>query len=1217
MVSLPYRIRETGEGSDRESEPEKTLEREQNREGTNPGAEGELERRIKEFQEKIVAEEEESRNRENSDALKEHEERIEPPERTLSDFEEKVLDAFEEFGIDREKAKAHWTEGQIENIEDALCVSDKERAESDKETHEFEEKGREKSEPLSEYAVTDEGGGLVCALELGQGEESSLVEVEGLQHEDSGPDETNETNECAAITEEQVRETEQEAVEATAENQGTISDSLRALESTRSAEEEKGNDEPVFADSEKVSDERRISTTSEDTNELPTESTERAFAKSNPEVVEESTHDESIELDSDDSGELAEYQGDETELHEGRVYEHLSNDERIRSGSEGSTVDPSQTEAHTEVDTCSQELIEAGTESQDQELDEEEHEAEEMAEECPPQSGNIMAGFFPEGDPVIKPMLPEGSHFGLFPETEEDRVRARLKELFDSLSEEEKEEVREFIRSEVESVEELEELIALFPECQYDPDFKTTYEEAVEYVRTRQEVRSEKDSTPPRLIQEIRNREAERRWAEIVLLGTRDGGSPTKREVVPDDTHDGQEVAPKNRRYRPHTGKPRPVRLCQPVVMGRKIRSTRQLENIIAKHHPGLMERKDIRTLMTDASTFFELKEALRGHTAVRQHEVDEIGKRLHITKDTARGRVFYGQTPLVFQILNERLSIGEAKLLLRKYRVKLRGITCWEDVQRRLDKMYPGKEYEQIPDYATRKEAALGFFPLMEMLEGGGSTKELARRANMSVRTARYWMSGEIPWLARHVLPRSSSSGNRQMRHLQKVKMRFPVIRGKEIRSIEELRTLIEHDFPAIKERKDYEELVHTAEQYFIVKAGFSSRAFFRVDELPELEKRTRRSTETVKQWLIGKAFPMVFNLLGDALSLKEAQSVLHRLVTKLNGVTSFDIMMKRLSTLYTLEDLKTVPGYAEDTKNARRFFLLIETLAKGGLTKDMARRSGLAVNQPQKWLLEYSRPRLIRTAAQIPAREPRDGYKWLPMRILPPDTLKDFVQVPVEIRSPQDLYAVLRQIKSIKSPQMTQWMSRFGSISKRTAFMYALGSIISDGGFHRRIGTSFPVFISLSSGYAWSEKFGEAFSYCLGKNGIVCKFEGPQKKKSGPPQLLWRTMSSPFFIWVMRTLLGLGKASKTNSEIRADWVLMLDRGLRVTLLQGWADGDGYASVRGFAPGISTKMNKPLVRDLLSSLGIASNMGSNGVLINRERIHSQSCSATIVQECQ
>lgn len=28
--------------------------------------------------------------------------------------------------------------------------------------------------------------------------------------------------------------------------------------------------------------------------------------------------------------------------------------------------------------------------------------------------------------------------------------------------------------------------------------------------------------------------------------------------------------------------------------------------------------------------------------------------------------------------------------------------------------------------------------------------------------------------------------------------------------------------------------------------------------------------------------------------------------------------------------------------------------------------------------------------------------------------------------------------------------------------------------------------------------------------------------------------------------------------------------------------------------------MNKPLVRDLLSSLGIASNMGSNGVLINR-----------------
>ena len=210
---------------------------------------------------------------------------------------------------------------------------------------------------------------------------------------------------------------------------------------------------------------------------------------------------------------------DETEFSDYRVDEPLSNGKRIGSESRKHMNDSSQREEHNEAGAYSQELIEAGTESKNQESDMEANESDKTDDERSAESEHIMSGLFPEGDPVFRPMIPEGSHFGLFPETEEDRVREQLKELFDSLTEEQKEEIRELIRPDIESVEELDELVALFPDSQCHPDFKTMYEKAVEYVQTEKARRGESDHEKPTLIQYLMNYEAERRWADLVFWG--------------------------------------------------------------------------------------------------------------------------------------------------------------------------------------------------------------------------------------------------------------------------------------------------------------------------------------------------------------------------------------------------------------------------------------------------------------------------------------------------------------------------------------------------------------------------------------------------------------------------------------------------------------------------------------------------------------------------
>ena len=83
-------------------------------------------------------------------------------------------------------------------------------------------------------------------------------------------------------------------------------------------------------------------------------------------------------------------------------------------------------------------------------------------------------------------------------------------------------------------------------------------------------------------------------------------------------------------------------------------------------------------------------------------------------------------------------------------------------------------------------------------------------------------------------------------------------------------------------------------------------------------------------------------------------------------------------------------------------------------------------------------------------------------------------------------------------------------------------------------------------------------------------------------------------------RTLLGQKTGPKRR--LRIDWILKMPTQERIAYVQGVADGDGYASVRGLKAGISTKYNKKMLGRILTSLGIEAAHGSNDVQIRRKR---------------
>ncbi len=138
---------------------------------------------------------------------------------------------------------------------------------------------------------------------------------------------------------------------------------------------------------------------------------------------------------------------------------------------------------------------------------------------------------FPDGDPVWPSM---------FPETREERLRRVLKEEFDKLSEEEKEQIRNAIKDSMKT-EDLEKHLKMHRESIDDDDQDEKIRDAETFIRVREALENledpegldelseelgidrenlEKladDANAPELVKDIWNLEVERRWAEILL----------------------------------------------------------------------------------------------------------------------------------------------------------------------------------------------------------------------------------------------------------------------------------------------------------------------------------------------------------------------------------------------------------------------------------------------------------------------------------------------------------------------------------------------------------------------------------------------------------------------------------------------------------------------------------------------------------------------------
>jgi hypothetical protein len=330
------------------------------------------------------------------------------------------------------------------------------------------------------------------------------------------------------------------------------------------------------------------------------------------------------------------------------------------------------------------------------------------------------------------------------------------------------------------------------------------------------------------------------------------------------------------------------------------------------------------------------------------------------------------------------------------------------------------------------------------------------------------------------------------------------------------------------------------------------------------------------------------------------------------LNGIGFFSSKEaeNRLNNSYLLHLIKEKPNFEIRMKFLHDYFYAMNLLIKGFKVVEASRFLRLKKGTIKFWLIGQV-PHLIKTASQIPSEKPADGYKWLPISIGKGWKYNNFIQVPLEIKSYNDILNVIYQLVELKSDEK----EKFKNIDKEFALGYVLGLMISDSDKDRsKNTTSTRLRLGLSKKYEYNVNIGEAFCYCLNKLGIKAKrYKDCKPYKKGPNgKFIWRTQYSPFISWLKECCLGLNlKETTTYTSVRCDWILNSSEKFRIAVLNGIYDGDGCSYIRGWQITNACGPNQIFLQNLLNIFNIKSKIRGPKVIIetkNDLKIASELC---------
>lgn len=314
---------------------------------------------------------------------------------------------------------------------------------------------------------------------------------------------------------------------------------------------------------------------------------------------------------------------------------------------------------------------------------------------------------------------------------------------------------------------------------------------------------------------------------------------------------------------------------------------------------------------------------------------------------------------------------------------------------------------------------------------------------------------------------------------------------------------------------------------------------------------------------------------------------------------------LLARLESYYLFDEIKKSNAFEKKFRLAKKYVKYCLLKQKKLTNAQIARKLSLNYGTVRGWSKQI--PHLIRIASQIPAQNLPENFKWLNFSMVGQWQYKDFIKVPIKIRSYNDIIFVLRQLNSLSNNRTLQWKNNFGYISREQAFGYVLGLMISDADKDKNSLTSLRIRMGLSRVYEWNKNIGEALCYCLSIIGIDAK-----RVKDGKPynrnlngKYIWRSQLTSFLAWMKKSCLGLDfNETTTYTEVKMDWVFRSSNDIKLWMLNGIYDGDGCAYIRGWQITNAARPNQEFFNRLLRTFNIKSvTRGPKSIIETKESL--------------
>jgi len=476
--------------------------------------------------------------------LEDDRETVESVEDRLDEFEEDILENFEKYGIDGDEVMERWRERFVEDVEEEL-ENDSASDQPDESAEVSDDAAdSEMTEAAESYSHSESGDGTVQILKSEGHSETTESVGESEEHKAEMEPQAESDSSVEGEKDRAVEESNQKEGLESPETEKQIAQETESETSENSAQHELKRDskESIPETSEDAQARQQTSETVSESSE------EKAEAAEQKEEQAEGIESHSVRVECEELAE-EEVEDTQTEGHlneseeEGEVIQD-SDSENMQEWKEDGESEELADSEHLEEPDSTQSTLESYHEVLEENIspDAEELDEDEEVDERVVSDDERLTGMLDSPYPHVYV-----DETGFFAETEEQRWRRKLIELYNELPEEMKQLYRELVKATLESEEGLEKLLDTFPELRDQEEYEEKHEDALEYVRFRQKLQElELLGTPeettaeelaleldidqetvekwlnddydsfPKLIQQVWNQEIERRWGTVL-----------------------------------------------------------------------------------------------------------------------------------------------------------------------------------------------------------------------------------------------------------------------------------------------------------------------------------------------------------------------------------------------------------------------------------------------------------------------------------------------------------------------------------------------------------------------------------------------------------------------------------------------------------------------------------------------------------------------------